>query len=401
MIGKIKQKYILITILLILTVPTCLAVQTENINQENPCETSMGSKYTGQLRIYIVEIKSRWDMDNGAPYKHAFLDYAFNDEIDIRYNNTYENSLTWQGEVEEDNVQIIAAIFNEKSHLKYADPPIGRPFNAHYIDAAAGVKPGETESNFKNNEFTHTVVCEVGTATWCAACPSMADTLEKIYKYGDYPFYYIEMVTDMSDIANNRMGDYNIKYLPTGFYDGGFDIVIGGGYETSHHKDIIENCGEREVHDLDFTLSSEWLGDGSIDININITNNEELPNNPPEKPEITGPTSGNYSENHEYEISTIDPDGDELYYYIDWGDNTDSGWLGPYSSGVAITANHIWSEQGIFIIKVKAKDTDDAETDWTWLEVTMPKQFILQNLFKQLLQFFPTLYQYLSILIDL
>ena len=382
-----------------MTSPAYLAVHTEDITQNSFNETSLGSKYNGHLRIYIVEIISRWDMENRVPYKNAFLDYAFNDEVGIRYNNTYENSLTWQGDVEEDNVLIVAAIFNEESHLKFADPPAGSPFYAYYLDAAAGVKPGETESNFKNDEFTHTVVCEVGTAAWCPSCPGMTDTLDNIYTYEDYPFYYIEMVTDMSEIANNRMNAYNLRYLPTGFYDGGFDIVIGGGYDAAYHIDKIESCGERNVHDLDFTLSSEWIGEGLININISIKNNEQLPNNPPEDPKITGPTSGKNGENYEYEISTSDPDDDELYYYIEWGDNTNSGWLGPYLSGETITANHSWEEQGTFIIKVRAKDTDNAETDWTWLRISMPKQFSLENLFLQFSKFFPNIYEFISILL--
>ncbi len=339
---------------------------------------TLGSEYDGHLKIYIVEIESRWDMKNGLPYEHAFFDFAFDNLIEIPYLSTYDNNITWQGDIEEDNVLILAAIFNPEPHRNYADPPIGRPFDAYYIDAAAGVHPGETESNVKDEDFTHTVICEVGTATWCPSCPGMADTLENIYRQDEYPFYYVEMVTDMNGFANGRMNDYNQKYLPTGFYDGGYELIIGGGASVEEHKTAIETAGKRDVHDLDFTLSAEWIANGEIDITINITNNEELPNRPPEKPTIDGPEKGKTGNIQEFQISTTDPDEDQVYFMIDWADGEITEWLGPYESGETMTAEHSWDENGNYIVKVKAKDPDGEQTDWTWHRVSMPKCSILQ-----------------------
>lgn len=397
---SIGKKLVLMTILLILTSPTFIAIQTNyEKKQIDTPKQSIGSRYEGDLRIYIVEIESRWDMENGAPYEYAFFDFAFNEPIEIPYLDTYQNSITWQGDIEEDNVMIIASVFNDKAHQNYADPPLGRPFDAHYVDAAAGVEPGETESNVKNEEFTHTVFCEVGTASWCPACPGMASVLERIFEQEDYPFYFVEMVTDKSNQANSRMGNYNLKWLPTAFYDGGLDVVIGGGYDANYHKNIIENCGERDVHELDLTLSAEWAGEGTININIDVTNNEELPNNPPEKPTIEGPTNGKPGETYEYDISSIDPDGDQVYFKIDWNDGEITEWFGPYDSGEVVTVDHIWNEQGNFIVKVKAKDLDEEETDWTWLKVTMPKSLNILNIIEHRLKLIPIISKIIALLI--
>lgn len=62
---------------------------------------------------------------------------------------------------------------------------------------------------------------------------------------------------------------------------------------------------------------------------------------------------------------------DDVYYYIEWGDNDIAEWIGPYNPGKEITLSHTWSEQGIYTIK--AKDIYDAEGIWTYLEVTMPR----------------------------
>ncbi len=96
------------------------------------------------------------------------------------------------------------------------------------------------------------------------------------------------------------------------------------------------------------------------------------PNSPPNAPYITGPTSGKAGLSYAYNISSTDPDGDNVSYYVDWGDNTSSGWLGPYGSGEMVTLSHTWSQKGTYTIRAKTKDIYDEESDWTTLPVTMP-----------------------------
>jgi len=97
-----------------------------------------------------------------------------------------------------------------------------------------------------------------------------------------------------------------------------------------------------------------------------------LENDPPETPSITGQTSGKVGTAYTYNFVTTDPDENYIYYYMEWGDDTNSGWLGPYASGLEETATHTWSEQGTYTIKIKAKDTLDAESGWGTLAVSMP-----------------------------
>ncbi len=355
-------------------------------------ETTTGNVYEGYLRIYIVEIYSRWKMYNRQHYHNALFDFAYNDEISIRYLDTYQDTINWQGDIEEDNVIVMAAVFNSDSIINYADPPSGRPFNAHLVDAAAGATPGTTDSNFVNDDFTHTVFCEKGTATWCPACPTLASELNDVYESGEYPFYYVSMVVDESGVADYRMDDYSLYWVPTAFYDGGKEVVVGGGYGEEYHASLIEECGQRDVHELDLTLSVEWIADGEMDIIISITNNEPVENNPPEKPSISGPASGNKNTEYEYTFSTSDPDGDDVFYFIDWGDNSTSEWLGPFNSGEEAKSSHIWNEDGVYLIRVKSKDMDDAESEWETLEVNMPKNKPI------LTQYITYIYNYINIL---
>jgi outer membrane protein assembly factor BamB len=96
-------------------------------------------------------------------------------------------------------------------------------------------------------------------------------------------------------------------------------------------------------------------------------------NNPPNTPAITGPNSGKTGETYTYTFSATDPDDDQLYYYVNWGDSTTSDWQGPYQSGSSITLSHSWSDDGTYSIKAKAKDDKGSESTYATLQVTMPK----------------------------
>jgi len=95
-------------------------------------------------------------------------------------------------------------------------------------------------------------------------------------------------------------------------------------------------------------------------------------NTPPNAPTITGPLSGKAGEFYEYTFETIDIDGNDIWYYVEWGDGYNTGWLGPYNSGVGFTKGHRWTNQGDYTIQCKAKDWYDEEGPWGTLDVTMP-----------------------------
>jgi hypothetical protein len=95
---------------------------------------------------------------------------------------------------------------------------------------------------------------------------------------------------------------------------------------------------------------------------------------PPTKPTISGSKEGIPGDNYTYKLTSEDPDGgDDIYYYVDWGDGTNSGWIGPYLEGEEITVNHTWSKMGTYIVKAKAKDPSGSESEWGIITVKMPR----------------------------
>lgn len=84
-------------------------------------------------------------------------------------------------------------------------------------------------------------------------------------------------------------------------------------------------------------------------------------NNPPPAPTApTGPTDGISGNEYTYAtLPVLDPDSDTVYYEFDWGDGFTSGWI------TTPMATHVWITPGIYNVRVKAKDTFNAESDWS------------------------------------
>jgi nitrous oxidase accessory protein len=112
-----------------------------------------------------------------------------------------------------------------------------------------------------------------------------------------------------------------------------------------------------------YEVESDWSAPYTITI---------VENNPPTSPSIDGPLKGKTGISYDYTFVSSDPDGASVWYYVDWGDNSTSGWLGKYNSGEEIVLNHTWNVRGTFQIRCKAKDSYNIESDWGMLSVTMP-----------------------------
>ncbi len=123
-------------------------------------------------------------------------------------------------------------------------------------------------------------------------------------------------------------------------------------------------------------------------------------NEPPNKPaKPSGQTNGKTGTSYTYSSTTTDPNGDQLYYWFDWGDTTNSGWVGPYTSGSPGDASHTWTAQGSYNIQVKAKDVYGMESDWSDpLSVTIPRARTVNHPLLRFLERFPMLERLLNLL---
>jgi subtilisin family serine protease len=84
----------------------------------------------------------------------------------------------------------------------------------------------------------------------------------------------------------------------------------------------------------------------------------------PYKPVIEGPTNGTIDVSYDFTVCSEDPEGDDVFYWVEWGDCTPGEWIGPYSSGEIITVCHTWEELGEYEILAKSKN-ENYESGWS------------------------------------
>lgn len=93
--------------------------------------------------------------------------------------------------------------------------------------------------------------------------------------------------------------------------------------------------------------------------------------NPPGAPDIDGPTSGKVGTAYDYNFTAIDPDGDDVKYYIDWGDD-ETDETGFAASGTPVTVSHTWTKKGDYVITAKAEDIYGLVGPEGTLPISMP-----------------------------
>lgn len=122
------------------------------------------------------------------------------------------------------------------------------------------------------------------------------------------------------------------------------------------------------VHTIYFSVQDN-LGAWSDPVNISL---EIIENQPPSIPIIGGQDQGKVGEPSEYEFIATDPNGNQMFYFVEWGDGTVQEWVGPHTSDDPISLTHTWDERGSYTLRAKAKDEFDEESDWANMEIAMP-----------------------------
>jgi hypothetical protein len=203
----------------------------------------------------------------------------------------------------------------------------------------------------------------------CAGRWRFPDEIITVSKKKDDSYFngwnYIDKVTDPAD---GWLTKWETSNVPNGYYN-----IRATAVDEDGHQEYMT-------------------------INIKVEN----PNNAPSIPTINGPTKGKTGISHTYSFLSTDPEGDEITYYVEWGDG-DTDIVGPSPSGIATSEGHKWTSQNTFKIRAKAQDPHGAQSDWGELVVTMPKPKPLINTmpwFQRFLQTHPQLLQILRILLQ-
>ncbi|MCK5300800.1 MAG: PKD domain-containing protein, partial [Thermoplasmatales archaeon] len=168
--------------------------------------------------------------------------------------------------------------------------------------------------------------------------------------YGD-PDFCTFGITIGADYGLPSPGQYILTRLPTGDYniDSFFDIT---------YRIEFDGCPGSIL---------EGMSGTTIDT-IRIQQGTEFINNQPNTPsQLIGPPTGNIHDTLTYTSSSIDPDGDNIRYGIDFNnDGTVDSWSDEYYPSGAIINFHItFNSVGTFQLSLKAEDIYGADSGWS------------------------------------
>jgi hypothetical protein len=144
------------------------------------------------------------------------------------------------------------------------------------------------------------------------------------------------------------------------------DFCPGWDDSISWQDKLFEEMYAGKTIKQAFNLACEIYPDMACGVRFVGDENLVIGNNPPVTPEKP---SGNHickvNSDNVFKTKTFDPEVDSLYYLFDWGDGSDSKWVGPYDSNEECIQNHQWESTGSFTVKVKAKDETGLESEWS------------------------------------
>lgn len=120
--------------------------------------------------------------------------------------------------------------------------------------------------------------------------------------------------------------------------------------------------GNNEIKRLDSFIKSKFM------------------NERPSAPLIDGPTHVRVGVENTWSFISIDPDGDNITYYVDWGDKCGGAeYHGPYPSGQEVNLSHKYMNKNILIINALAIDSQGAESELTFFEVEISRNKAFTN----------------------
>ena len=252
------------------------------------------------------------------------------------------------------------------------------------------------------------------------------------YSGGGYTQYYFE--------AYNILGDPSVR-IWRGDPGGAPDIPAkpegpesgAVGYEYNFSSSTTDPNGDQIYYMFDWGDGefSEWIGpypsgdtceafhiwndEGYFEVRVKAMDENFAQSNwsessiihivynfPPDMPTIKGQYWLLPMIPYNFRISTTEPDGENVFFLIEWGDGEIDEWIGPYSSEEVVSLSHKYTSVGYYTINVTAKDINDfkSETKEKYIKVSLSRNRIIKNpfiftLFENLIESFSIIRQLL------
>jgi parallel beta-helix repeat protein len=246
---------------------------------------------------------------------------------------------------------------------------------SHFQEDGISIRPSSHD-----NEISY---CKISDSFYSSGI-RLEDTYSNIIHNCDISYCYIGFY-GLKGCINNIF--YQNNLFENRKYNYKFDMVDGVNSNMWYNEDLKQGNywddfdepreGARDDNRDGIVDSSYTLGNNNVD-NYPLIDKYGTPT----PPSVTGLVKGQYCKTHTYNFTTYDPDNDQIYFYIDWGDNTPVKAYGPYSSNIENKIKHTWLIPDKYTIKAKAIDDNNFESDWGLpLEIVMSQGKSLNKMF--------------------
>jgi C1A family cysteine protease len=391
------------------------------------CLSSAGSCYGGsayRALQYIKETTSEGNYVNGVPPEPCFL-YEADDDIPCSEKcPNWEEQLvpllgysSWKPDGTPSDIESIKTQIMEDgpviAHMKATDP--------FKLWGSLNDNPDSYYPDYRKVYGINHVIIIVG---WkdVSSIPNGGYWICKNSwgpHWGYNGFFNIEyngLNIDTTTIISTDYDPDSVSWPPIIDTGGSYGTILGQvtTFDASG-SEAVE--GEITEYEWDFgddatgsgvitTHTYEELGEYTVTLTITDSDNNEVTettsiwiqvsNEAPGIPTITGQTPGGVGRAYDYTFSSTDPDENDVWYTVDWGDDTSQVSIGPFGSGEDKTLRHRWAWLGTYTIQVKAIDVFGEESDWGTLSVTMPRtreasRGIFSRFIERLIDTFPIL----------
>lgn len=254
-----------------------------------------------------------------------------------------------------------------------------------------GTRDFEEGALFALNETTGDIVWRYPIGASVTAPPTIADGM-MLCGTDDWNLYAFDIGIGMGDWLFHRYDALNTAFSPSGLtewqYVSAQCQTIGNITTCTLHNTYDHTVDEIKVTLPEGTMANWYDATGSL---LSSESNEyiidrlasqtlvtiiisEYQVHRPNKPTISGPSSGKIYNGYTYTFATVDSSEYKLSYFIDWGDGSTSGWTVYQAQETPLSASHIWFEKNTYLVKAKVKNIFGIESEWSDpIEVSMPK----------------------------
>jgi YVTN family beta-propeller protein len=183
----------------------------------------------------------------------------------------------------------------------------------------------------------------------------------------DSSYSFTTVTTDPDGDAVRYILDWGTgAFDTTAYYASGETIAMGHVWYTGGTYNVRAQAFDSHG------AGSGWSPAHSIVISGGANRAPNTPGAP------TGPDSAYVDSTCNFDVSTTDPDGDNIRYVMNWGDGA-LDTTGYYSSGETIQVAHAWSRAGAFSIRAKAQDQLGASSGWSSAHVIRLDSVVSNN----------------------